>query len=305
MNPLVLIVGPTGSGKSALALTLAQEFNGAILNCDSLQAYQRLDIGTAKPTLKERTQVPHFLFDIIPPGQVLTAGDYRRLALDTLQQVLPERMVFGVGGSGFYIQALLKGMFEVAKPNPVTEQCVRLDLEKLGLNHLYEELTTLDPSYAETLSPNDSYRIVRALTIIRDSGRLVSELKNEFSPEPFPFPLLKLGVSASRSELLPRVMERTKAMIQKGLVDEVKALIHEGHRAWPALLSVGYKESMAYINGQISEVKLVSLIVEKTLQLAKKQRTWFKRDLEINWLPIVHPENVARDLVRQFLDRQS
>jgi len=300
-KPLVLIVGPTGSGKSSLALELAQRFKGAILNCDSLQTYKRLDIGTAKPTKQEQKQVPHFLFDVMEPGEVLTAGDYRRLALTQLERELPERIVFGVGGSGFYIQALEKGMFDVPKPRPEVERQVREDAARLGLAHMFTELTRLDPEYADRISPNDFYRILRAL-IIRDSGKTVSGVRQDFQVEEFPFPLLKMGISMVREELLPRVQARAASMLSNGLLDEVRGLIRDGYRDWPALQSVGYHECLAYLDGKIPESKLQPLIVEKTMQLAKKQRTWFKRDSQIHWLSQADIISEAEGILARFLD---
>ena len=297
MNPFVLIVGPTGSGKSALAMDLAQRTKGSILNCDSLQTYQRLDIGTAKPSLKDRARVPHFLFDILAPGEVLTAGDFRKVALEVLKDELPTRKVFGVGGSGFYIQALEKGMFDVPKPKPEVDAAVREEAEKLGMPAMYAELEKLDADYAARVSPNDAYRILRALIIIRDSGKKVSELQREFKPSPFPYPIIKLGLLPSREELRPRIERRTDEMLSAGLVAEVKALLDEGFGDWPALMSVGYKECSAFLRGEISEPKLRSLISEKTMQLAKKQRTWFKRDLTIHWLPFKNPEAKALEIL--------
>jgi tRNA dimethylallyltransferase len=303
MNPLVLIVGPTGSGKSALGLKLAEKYQGAVLNCDSLQAYQRLDIGTAKPPADERRIVPHHLFDFLPPGEVLTAGDFRKAALDVLAKELPKRIVFGVGGSGFYIQALEKGMFDVPKPDPAVEAAVRAEAGRFGMPHMFKELEKLDFDYADRISPNDSYRILRALIIIRDSGKKVTDLQKDFQKgTPFPYPLLKMGLLPTREELLPRVTARTRAMLDAGLVDEVRALLAEGHQEWPALFSVGYKECVAFLKGEISREKLPALIVEKTMQLAKKRKTWFKRDSEIHWLPFEHAEAAATDILARFLD---
>jgi len=285
MHHFVLIVGPTASGKSALALELAKHYGGAILNCDSLQTYQRLDIGTAKPSLKERKSLPHLLFDVIKPGDVLTAGDFRRMALEVLEHELPQRPVFGVGGSGFYIQALEKGMFDVPKPDPKIEAEVRAEAERKGPQEMHAVLQKLDPDYAGKISPNDAYRILRAIIIIRDSGKKVSELQHEFQKgSKFPFPLLKLGLMPTREELLPRVQKRTDEMISSGLLSEVQALLDEGYADWPPLQSVGYKEACAHLRGDVSQTALAPLIVEKTMQLSKKQRTWFKRDSEIHWL---------------------
>ena len=295
MHPVIFVVGPTACGKSQLALELAQHFSGAILNCDSLQVYKRLDIGTAKPTQDERQKIPHYLFDVLDPGDVLTAGDYRRLALTELQARLPERMIFAVGGSGFYIQALEKGMFEVDKPTPEIEHKVREQLAANGLENLYAELKTLDPESAEDISPNDSYRIVRALVVLHDSGRKMSDLKKQFQPEKLPFPYLKLGLNLNRETLLPRVTERTRKMLDSGLLQEVERLLRDGYEAWPALHSVGYKECVDHLRGRLSLEQLAPKIIEKTMQLAKKQRTWFKRDQDIQWLK---PENPVQQAIQ-------
>ncbi len=301
MNPFVLIVGPTASGKSALGLELAQVFGGAVLNCDSLQTYKRLDIGTAKPPPSERALVPHYLFDVVNAGEVLTAGDFRTFALEKLGEALPKRPVFGVGGSGFYIQALEKGMFDVPKPKPEAERKIREFAANESAQALYARLEKADPEYAAGISPNDAYRITRALIIIEDSGKKVSDLKKDFKPIPFPYPLLKLGLAPDREFLLPRVTERASRMLDDGLIDEVQTLLDEGFGDWPALRSVGYNECLKFIAGEITVQDLQKLIVEKTMQLSKKQRTWFRRDQEIHWLDTQNPLGQAKFLVQNFL----
>ncbi len=283
-SPVVFILGPTATGKSQLALKLAQKFAGAILNCDSLQTYQRLDIGTAKPPVAERQIVPHFFFDEVKVGDVLTAGDFRRIALSHLAAQLPKQMMFAVGGSGFYIQALEKGMFEVAKPSVEAERAVRAKLDERGPEFMYKELERLDPEYAAELSPNDTYRVTRALIVIADSGRKMSDLRKNFVPQKFPYRYIKLGLSLDREELLPRVRARTQKMLQDGLLAEVEKLLSDGLGDWPPLQSVGYKECVEHLRGRLPREQLEAQIVEKTMQLAKKQRTWFKRDAEIHWL---------------------
>lgn len=302
-KPFVLIVGPTASGKSTLGLQLAEHFQGAILNCDSLQVYKRLDIGTAKPAAEDRARVPHLLFDFLPPGEILTAGDFRKLALAELAKHLAHQIVFGVGGSGFYIQALEKGMFDVKKPSSEVDAQVRDDLKTRGLPALYQELEKCDPEYAEGLSPNDSYRIVRAIVVFRETGRKVSDLKKEFARRDFPYPLLKLGLLPSREQLLPSIRARTEKMLEDGLIEEVEALRGEGFSDWSALQSVGYRECQMFLNGEIDRGRLKELISEKTVQLAKKQRTWFKRDTEIQILDFEHPFPEAVSAVSAFLDR--
>jgi tRNA dimethylallyltransferase len=302
-HPFVLIAGPTASGKSVLSLRLAARFNGVILNCDSLQFYQRMDIGTAKPSLAERAQVPHYLFDAVPPGEVLTAGDYRRSALDILAREIPRHPVFGVGGSGFYIQALEKGMFDVPKPKPEIDRAVRERLERDGLAALYEELCRRDPEYGENINPNDSYRIVRALVIMDDNGKTVTQVRGQFIKQEFPYPLLKLGLAPTREELLPRVQLRVELMLQQGFLEEVRGLLEDGWESWPPLQSVGYKECVQFLKGELPRERLVPQIVEKTMQLSKKQKTWFKRDPEIHWLPTEDSYATAERLVAGFIDQ--
>lgn len=283
VHPVILIVGSTGVGKSELALRASEKFTGVIMNCDSVQTYQRLDIGAAKPTPEERARVPHFLFDIIPPGGHLTAGDFRRLALEVLAREIPQHNVFAVGGSGFYIQALEKGMFEADKPNPEVERQVREDFTSKGLAVLWKELEQKDPEYAEDINPNDSYRIIRALVVLRERGVKVSDLRKQFKPQPFPYPLIKMGLECPREKLKERIERRTRQMLERGLMNEVKELVKEGWADWPPLHSVGYHECLQVLQGEIPEARLEAQIVEKTMQLAKKQMTWFRRDQAIRW----------------------
>lgn len=301
---VVFVVGPTASGKSNLALQLAQEFKGAIINCDSIQLYQGLEIGSAMPSPQERQLVPHFLFDQFAKGEELTVGDYYRhffAQMDVLKNKFP--VVFVVGGTGFYFQAIEKGLFEIGAVNEATIAELEKQIELRGPSDLYQELLEKDPVSAKKISINDHYRLVRAIEILRTHGKSKSEVQKEFqeNQKPFPFPLLKIGIQARREELEPLVEIRTQQMLDSGLVDEVKSLVDQGLRNWAPIDSIGYRECLQFLEGKITEVsELKSEIVKNTLKLAKKQRTWFQRDLQIHWLKRNELAE-AKILLRDFL----
>jgi tRNA dimethylallyltransferase len=281
---LTFIVGPTACGKSQLALELAQKNKGAIVNADSVQVYKHLNIGSAKPTLNEQALVPHFLYDLVEPSQVFTAGNYRRAAMEIIDTYADKMPLYFVGGSGFYIQALEKGMYEVEPPTP---EIVALldDWEKQGT--LYQELHVRDPKTAGRLPEGDLYRIRRALEITLTTGRPFSDVDSQFKSQTSEllkrFDIKKIGIMIDRAQLRQRVEERTRKMLQAGLLDEVKDLLARGYGDSRALQSVGYKECLAYLAGQQNPEELFQNIVTSTMQLAKKQMTWFRRDIAIQW----------------------
>lgn len=282
---LTFIVGPTASGKSQLALDLAKKTNGAIVNADSVQVYKYLNIGSAKPSVEEQAAVPHYLYDLVEPSQIFTAGDYRRAAMEVIDFQAHRTPLYFVGGSGFYIQALEKGMFEVEPPTP--EVMLLLDnWEKQGL--LYQELKVRDPKTAGRLPEGDQYRIRRALEITLGTGRPFSELENEFKNQKSKlserFEIKKIGLKIERPLLRKRVEERTRKMLKLGLLEEVKDLMARGYGNSRALQSVGYKECLAYLAEQQKPEQLFQNIVTSTMQLAKKQMTWFRRDPAIEWM---------------------
>lgn len=301
-NEVIFIVGPTGTGKSDFAVAAAGEKNAVIFNIDSVQTFQHVLIGAAKPTREMREKVPHFLFDIVEPPHALTAGDYRRLALPLLEEKISQHHVFFVGGSGFYVQALEHGMFEVPEvPKAVIEELER-DMKEKGNEVLWRELKERDPESAQKIHMNDSYRIKRALSLIRAHGFSISEARRAFESSPenklsHRYRLRKVGLNLPRERLRERVTLRTRKMLELGLVDEVKGLLQMGLEDWAPLKSVGYVETVKYLRGELPESALVDEIVKSTMALAKRQVTWFKRDPEIRWF---NAETEA-DLAKEYL----
>jgi tRNA dimethylallyltransferase len=285
---VIFVQGPTASGKSNLALQWAQKFGGVIINCDSIQCYQELNIGSAKPSLQERNLVPHYLFDYVPVGQVQTAGEYCRDFYSVLNGLPEDSRVFVVGGTGFYFQAIEKGMFEVGASDPVIVAQIEKELAEKGADQLYAEIERLDPETAQRFSKNDSYRVVRTLETLRKTQRKVSEIRKEHEAKiAFPYPLMKVGIWGSRNDLEPRIIQRTRQMFKDGLIAEVENLLQRGLGDWKALHSIGYREVVEYLLGEHTENDLLELqpkIVTSTLQLAKRQRTWFQRDPAIRWM---------------------
>lgn len=301
---VVFVVGPTASGKSSLALSLAKKFSGAIVNCDSIQLYEKVDIGSAKPTHDEMKIVPHFLFDFVSPPDEITAGEYSRLffsKLSELEKKFP--YVFVVGGTGFYFQAIEKGMFPIGATDEKIKEQVLLEMsEPGGPARLLYELRSRDPKKAEKISPNDHYRLGRAIEMIRAHGRSVTEIEEEFRAfqAPFPYPLLKLGIQVDREVLRARVRSRTQEMLERGWIAEVEDLLAEGLHSWAPLFSVGYREIVQFLQQKSDKnlKNLEDLIVQSTMQLAKKQRTWFQRDTGIHWLASTSGETMMKSMLK-------
>lgn len=285
-NPVIFVVGATATGKSEWALQMAQKLGGVIVNCDSVQVYRKVEIGTAKPSLEERAKVPYYLVDYVSPPDEMTAGQYCRDFFEQMTEIPENKPVFVVGGTGFYFQAIEKGMYPVAQIPPEIQQDIENTLQQAGgPEALHAELLRRDPQAGQKIHPADHYRIARAVELMRSHGKTLTEIRLEFSQRKsdFPYPLLKIGLRWDREQLRSRILARTEKMIERGLVGEVKALLGENLIDWAPLSSVGYMETIEYIEGHLTEKELVEQIAQNTHQLAKRQRTWFQRDPEIQW----------------------
>ncbi|MEK6775139.1 MAG: tRNA (adenosine(37)-N6)-dimethylallyltransferase MiaA, partial [Bdellovibrionota bacterium] len=304
---VVFVVGATASGKSDLALSMAKRHKGVIFNCDSIQIYSGLDRGSAKPTKKECLEVPHHLLNMIGPPNVMTTGDYRRAFEDEIKKIPIDQPVFLVGGTGFYFQAIENGLYPVAKASPKMRKQIEDELQQEdGAIKLYAELKKKDPFTALKISLNDHYRLVRALEIIRTENTTLTEIKKKFATEKAPpdFRLLKIGVVCQREELFVRIQKRSELMVQSGLRQEVQSFLDQGLGAWPPLASVGYAQAGQAIRENKSDLWLIEAISTGTRQLAKKQRTWFKRDPEIFWVEDEQSKLTAEKLLATFLQRR-
>ena len=290
-HPLVLIMGPTAVGKTDLSLFLAEHLKASLLNCDSVQMVKGLDIGSAKPDFHKHRGRRFFLYDVVSPPEVFSAGQFRERALRVLQQELACRMVLGVGGSGFYLQALLKGMYPV-RPVPTDLRALVRDVyEKKGLKHLYFLFKSLDPEGAACVAPQDKYRVLRGLDLLLSEQKSLSHIQSAFQPGELPYRVYKVGLYLPREKLLHRVTQRVEKMLQDGWLKEVEGLLDKNFTAWPLMNSVGYRECVLYLNKKIpTREELKTRIVRRTMKLAKKQMLWFKRSHDIHW----HPSDGSR-----------
>lgn len=301
---ILFIVGPTASGKSALAVALAKKLDGEILSADSMLVYKGMNIGTAKPTKKERGGIPHQGLDLIPPTKSFSVFAYRQFALKAIRGILKRgKIPIVAGGTGFYIRALLEGL----SPLPGTHAGLRRELERealeKGLPALYKRLYKLDPSRARAIGPHNQRRLIRALEIYLVSGKKPSRV---LSKTPGLWELgyrpVVIGIHRDRDALYGKINRRVDAMFHKGLVREVKRLARK-KLSRTALQGVGYKETLDWIRGKnerpLEEVK--DRIKQTTRHFAKRQWTWFKRERGIRW--VWWPETVPIKPVRDFILR--
>ena len=278
LPPLVAIVGPTASGKSALALRLALEHGGEIVSCDSLQVYRGLDVGSAKASLAERRAVPHHLLDVVEPDEPFSAADYARLARDAVA-VLRARGVLPIvaGGTGLYLRALLHGLFEgPARDEPLRERLVAL-ARRFGDARLHRLLARVDPLSAARIPPRDRVRVVRALEVFRATGRPIGALQQEGAAPLEGFRVGVFGLHPGREALREAVTARTRAMLEGGLVDEVRRLVGRGLApSLRPLQAIGYRQALAVLRGDLAAAAAEREIVAETMRFAKRQMTWFR-----------------------------
>lgn len=277
MNPnqkyLVVIAGPTGVGKTALAITLAKHFNTKILSADSRQFYKEMSIGTAKPTLSELKEVEHLFINSLSIHDIYSIGDFERDAIKALNELFKEnQIVFLVGGSGLYINAVLYGIDEFENVSEATKEKVRKQYEEKGLTWLQEQIQTLDSDYYNTVDINNPQRLQRALEVCLETGKpyssFLSQNKKQRNFEP-----IKILINTDREKLYERINKRVDQMIKDGLVEEAKAL--HPNKNLNALNTVGYKELFSHFSGEIDLTAAIELIKQKTRNYAKRQLTWF------------------------------
>ncbi|MDD3580122.1 MAG: tRNA (adenosine(37)-N6)-dimethylallyltransferase MiaA [Desulfobacca sp.] len=300
LQPVAVIVGPTGIGKTTLAIRLAQELGAEIVSADSLQVYREMNIGTAKPTPEQQAQVRHHLIDVVNPDQDFDAAEYcrrgREIIADLHSRGLPPLVV---GGTGLYIKALLHGLVNEARQDRVIRRGLRQELTAAGLLPLYARLQRLDPQTAARIHPHDAFRILRALEVITATGQSLSRWHAAHGFQDRPYRVLKIGLSLERPELYRRINTRVEEMLAQGLLSEVEALLSRYDPGLKPFQALGYRHLIAYLRGNEKWETIVEQLQRDTRRYAKRQLTWFRADPEIRWLePDYWPP--ARELLRGF-----
>ncbi len=304
-SKLVIVLGPTGVGKSALAIDLAAGIGGEIVNADSQLVYRQMDIGTAKPARAALAKVRHHLIDVVDPDGEFNAAIYRALALKAIEEIAARgNRPLVCGGSGLYLRALVQGLFVGPGKNPDFRKKLELEAEQRGTPALHERLGEVDPEAARRIHPNDLFRIVRALEVFELTGKGISRWQQEHGFADSAFEVLKIGLNRERRELYDLINRRCDDMLARGFVEEVKGLAEKGYGPdLPALQSLGYRQIGLYLGGKINLDEAIDLIKRDTRHLAKRQLTWFRADKEIRWF---HPEREGPAIlkaVKEFFAR--
>lgn len=304
--PLVLLVGATGSGKTALALHLAERFSGEIVSCDSVCVYREMEIGTAKPTAAERALIPHHLLDLVDPDQPFTAGDWARHAREAIAGITArDHLPLITGGTGLYLRALIDGLFPAPPVVPELRSRLRALAARRGPAYLHRLLTRLDPRAAAAIHPNDLPKQLRAVEVSLSARQPITAQWSAGRDALSGYRLLRLGLNPDRAALYDRLNRRAAAMFDAGLVTETDRLLERFGRDTRALASLGYAQAAAVLRHQLTLDDAIAQAQQGHRNYSKRQRTWFRKDRLIEWLPGFgdDPEILARALaqVEQFL----
>ncbi|AAQ00841.1 MULTISPECIES: tRNA (adenosine(37)-N6)-dimethylallyltransferase MiaA [Prochlorococcus] len=294
-KPLVIVLlGPTASGKTDLAIQIAKKIKVSIHNIDSRQLYKGMNIGTAKPTIEQQEEIKHYLLDLKDPNNPITLHEFKKEAELSLKNIFSkEKCGFLVGGSGLYLKSLTSGL---CPPSVPAQEKLRKEFRRLGQKECHQILKKCDPIAWEKISPRDSIRTIRALEVFYSTGQTISSLKTLKPPD---WNLLELGLDPRN--LQQRIAKRTKILFQKGLIDETKALIHQYGEDLPLLQTIGYKEACTVIKGEYSITEAIEITTQRTNQFAKKQRTWFRRQHNPKWLNEKNSLEEALSLIQNVI----
>jgi tRNA dimethylallyltransferase len=287
VNPLpllVVILGPTGSGKTALSIALGQQFDGEIVSCDSVAVYRGLEIGSAKPSPQQRSLVPHHLIDVVAPDAFYTAGDYARAARAAVADIGSRgRMPIVTGGTGLYLRALLQGLSPGPRRSAALRERLLRKVETRGPAGLHRILQRLDPVSAARIHANDLSKVIRAIEVRLASGRQMSEIWEEGREPLTGYRVLRIGLQPERRQLYDRIDTRAAAMFDHGLIEETRELLARyGHS--PALTSLGYRQAAQYLDGALSLQQAIAAASQGHRNYAKRQLTWFRREPDVCWL---------------------
>ena len=305
MRPLIVLLGPTAVGKTALSLALCRRFGGEILSADSRQIYRGMDIGTAKATPAEQAQAPHHLIDIRTPDQTLTLAEYQALAYATIEEIHARmRVPLLVGGTALYVRAVVQGLrIPEAPPDPALRAELEATLAAEGLQPLVDQLRMLDPASAAVIDLRNPRRVLRALEIVRITGRSKVELEGA---EPPPYAMLLIGLTRSRASLHARIDARVDAMLEAGLVEETRRLLAAYDPALPALSSLGYREIGAVLSGTMALPDAVARIKTETHRFVRNQATSFRKLEDVEWFDLdTVAESAVVQRVGKFLQRDA
>jgi tRNA dimethylallyltransferase len=285
VSPLVVVIlGPTGSGKTSLSVALAKQFDGEIVSCDSVAVYRGLEIGSAKPSAEQRALVPHLLLDVVAPDAFYTAGDYAREARAAIADVAGRGKVpLVTGGTGLYLRALLQGLFAgPQRSSALRERLLRM-AETRGTARLHRILKRLDPASAARIHANDVAKVIRAIEVTLAASRPMSEAWKQGRDALSGYQVLRIGLDPERPALYERINARARAMFAEGLIDETRDLVARYGRS-PALASLGYRQAALYLEGEMTLEQAIAAASQGHRNYAKRQLTWFRREPEVCWL---------------------
>ena len=284
-DPLLLVIlGPTASGKSALAISLAERFSGEIVSCDSVAVYRNFEIGTAKPSRDDRARIPHHLIDVADPGEPFTAGEYARQARTALNDIAQRKhLPIVVGGTGLYLRALLEGLFPGPQRSDELRERLRARATERGSAYLHRLLQRLDPASAAAIHPNDSPKLIRAVEVCLTARGPMSELWQQGRDPLQGFRVLRIGLNPTREQLYERINRRAAQMFDDGLIAETQTLLERCGDVSP-IHSLGYQQALQHIRGELTLAQAIAAAQQGHRNYAKRQMTWFRREPDVTWL---------------------